>query len=344
MRKIPIKNIYYMLAYAFNALNHRDYEKLQGEDFENIYDLLASVLVRAVGSQVKMGLHREYIEEQATLSGIKGRIQINESIKAQAFIKGKLICSFDELDHNVLMNQIIKTTFIHLTKCEMLDPNVKKNIKSLMLFFTEIDTVELWSVAWDSIKFNRSNNSYKIIIDVCYLVFKGLLVNESEGFLKFATFIEDRQMSLLYEKFVLNFFKTECAAEVDAKSEFIDWYITSGESLSLLPKMKTDISLYSKKESKLLIVDTKFYPNALQANFDHRTFISGHMYQIFSYVQNSRFSSDVSGMLLYPTVDYTIDECVEISGKNIYVKTLNLNQDFEYIRKELMGICNAVIK
>lgn len=343
MRTIPIKNIYYMLAYAFNALNHKDYEKLQGETFENIYDLLASILVCAIGSQVKLGLHREYIEEQDELSSIKGKIQISESIKAQSFIKGSLICSFDEFSHNILMNKVIKTTLIYLLKCNQLNSDIKKNIKRLTLFFAEIDAIEPKSIAWDSFKFNRNNRSYKIIMDVCYLVFKGLIVNESEGTLKFATFIEDRQMSSLYEKFVLNFYKTECELEVNAKAEFIDWDITSGEALSLLPKMKTDISLYSKKSSKLLIVDTKFYPKALQTNFDHRTFISGNMYQIFSYVKNSNFDGEISGMLLYPSVDYSLNECAEIGGDKIYVRTLNLNQEFEAIKQELFDIAEIVI-
>ena len=332
-----------MLAYAFNALNHKDYEKLKEEDFENIYDLLASVLVRAVGNQVRLGLHREYIVEQSELSGVKGKIQVDESIKAQSFIRGKLVCSFDEFDHNVLMNKIIKTTLFHLTKCNRLNPDIKKDVKSLTLFFVEIEMVDLWTVVWESIKFNRNNRSYKLIMDVCYLIFKGLLVNEEEGSLKFATFIEDRQMSSLYEKFVLNFYKTECAAEVDAKSEFIDWDITSGESLNLLPKMKTDISLYSKKSNKLLIVDTKFYPNALQTNFGHRTFISSNMYQIYSYVQNSDFDGEISGMLLYPTVDYALNEHTTISGKKIHVKTLNLNHDFELIKRDLLAIVNLLI-
>ena len=332
-----------MLAYAFNALNHKNYEKLQGEDFDNIYDLLASVLVRAVGNQVKLGLNREYIEEQNELSGVKGKIQISDSIKTQSLVKGKLVCSYDKFDHNVLMNKIIKTTLFYLMKCDRLNSDIKKNIKSLTLFFIGIDTVELWSVAWDSIKFNRNNRSYKLIMDVCYLIFKGLLAKEDEGSLKFATFIEDRQMSNLYEKFVLNFYKTECTTEIDARSEFIGWDITSGESLTLLPKMKTDISLYSKKLNKLLIVDTKFYPNALQENFDHKTFISSNIYQIYSYVQNNNFDGEVSGMLLYPTVDYSLDEQTAISGNKIYFKTLNLNQDFEIIKEELFAIIKPLL-
>lgn len=339
---IPIKNIYYMLAYAFNSLKHKDYENLQCEDFENIYDLLGSVLIRGLSSQIKRGLHREYIDQQDIIVGIKGKIQMCESIKTQCIIKRQIVCSFDEFGHNTLMNKIIKTTLFYLIRCDRLSGELKKGMKRLILFFSEIDTVALDNVVWDSFLFNRNNLSYKIILDVCYLVYKGLIVNESEGDFKFSTFIEDRLMARLYEKFVLNFYKIECSNEVNTKAEVIDWNITDGEYLSLLPKMKTDISLYSNKSDKLLIIDTKFYPNALQKNFDHSTFISGNMYQIFSYVKNSKFNGTKGGMLLYPTVNYPLNECSEIDGNKIYVRTLNLNVDFEEIKCQLYSILNLL--
>ena len=33
---IPIKNIYYMLSYAFQVLNTSNFQKIKGEKFENI--------------------------------------------------------------------------------------------------------------------------------------------------------------------------------------------------------------------------------------------------------------------------------------------------------------------
>ena len=35
---IPIKNVYYMLTYAFKELKHNNYENIMGEEFEDIYD------------------------------------------------------------------------------------------------------------------------------------------------------------------------------------------------------------------------------------------------------------------------------------------------------------------
>ena len=34
-KNIPIKNIYYMLTYAFKELKHNNYEHIVGENFDN---------------------------------------------------------------------------------------------------------------------------------------------------------------------------------------------------------------------------------------------------------------------------------------------------------------------
>lgn len=40
---IPIHNIYYMLSYAFKELRQSNYENIDKEEFDNIYDLLAEI-------------------------------------------------------------------------------------------------------------------------------------------------------------------------------------------------------------------------------------------------------------------------------------------------------------
>ncbi len=55
---IQIKNIYYMLAYAYQVLSERGYEDLSAEDFENTHDLLSSILEKGISHQIKRGLNR----------------------------------------------------------------------------------------------------------------------------------------------------------------------------------------------------------------------------------------------------------------------------------------------
>ena len=52
---IFIKNIYYMLAYAFQVLNETGYEDIESEEFTDATDLLAAILAKGMAVQVKRG-------------------------------------------------------------------------------------------------------------------------------------------------------------------------------------------------------------------------------------------------------------------------------------------------
>ncbi|SHD77519.1 hypothetical protein [Schnuerera ultunensis] len=43
-------------------------------------------------------------------------------------------------------------------------------------------------------------------------------------------------------------------------------------------------------------------------------------------------------MLLYPTVDYDLNQKYRMSGNDIYVKTINLGEDFDKIKRRLLSI------
>ncbi len=72
----------------------------------------------------------------------------------------------------------------------------------------------------------------------------------------------------------------------------------------MLPAMRTDIHL--KKETEHVIVDTKFYREALQAYHGKSSIHSEHLYQLFSYLKNAEALGDeysrAKGVLLYPAV------------------------------------------
>ena len=55
MNSVPIRNVYNMLVYAFEVLKSKDYERLNKEDCEDIYNLLASLLLCGAGILIKRG-------------------------------------------------------------------------------------------------------------------------------------------------------------------------------------------------------------------------------------------------------------------------------------------------
>lgn len=342
---IRIRNIYYMLAYAFQVLNEDSYASIATEEFDHINDLFAAILAKGIANQIKRGLGKEYICQTNTLSSPHGKINVSASIKQLTILKKQLICEFDEFSENAYLNQILKTTAMLLIHSGNMHIQQKKALKKVMLFFDTVDTVDPNSILWSCIRYHRNNTTYKMLINICYLVMNGLLLSTRNGSQKLSTYLDDQKMHKLYEKFVLEYYKKHYP-QFGAASSHIEWNIDDG-TIAFLPIMKTDITLQYK--GKTLIIDTKYYEHTMQANrfFDSKTMHSNNMYQIFTYVKNKdvQATGNVRGILLYAKTDEDItpDNDYMISGNKISVKTLDLNTDFTIIKKQLDGLVKELL-
>ena len=336
---IKIKNIYYMLSYAFQSLNSKAYKKIESEEFENTAELFSEILIIGVSSQIKQGLVRDYIDITETTSSIRGKISISESINNQSFIKKQLNCTYDEFSPNCYLNQIIKSTMAILVKSDISKMR-KKKLKNLLMYFRDVDLIDLKSINW-KIRFDRNNQTYRMLIGVCYLVVNGLIHTQKSGNVKLMEFLDDQRMSRLYEKFILNYYKKE-HPEIKAHAPQIPWQIDDGIDF-LLPKMQTDVTL--EHGGKILIIDAKYYGHNLSKHYGKDIHHTGNIYQIFTYVKDKELEMqgndvEIGGMLLYArtTSEIQPDSDYVMSGNNISVKTLDLNQEFNLIKNQLDNI------
>lgn len=341
---IRIQNIYYMLAYAFQVLNEQGYKNISTEGFDNTAELFAAILVRGISTQVKRGLGKEYMPKTEELSLLRGKIDISDYIKSKAHLKNRMVCSFDECSVDSYMNRIIKSTVIILMKSDI-SKSRKQALRKLMVFFDEVEIIDLYFVNWN-IQYNRNNQTYRMLIGICYLVFRGLLQTQSDGTIKLMDFIDEQRMHKLYEKFILEYYRKE-HPKLTVNASQIPWQLDDGMD-DMLPVMQTDIML--SKGEKTLIIDAKYYAKTTQRKYDKNTLHSDNLYQIFTYVKNkeaelSEKPHEVSGMLLYAGTDEEnhIDKEYQMSGNHIAVRTLNLDADFGEIKTQLDEIADKYL-
>lgn len=338
---IRIQNVYYMLAYAFQILREQGYASCETEEFENTADLLSAILAKGVSVQIKRGLGRTYIEQTEALSCLRGKIDVTESIKQQTIIKQQLVCSYDEFSVNSYMNRILKTTMELLLRYDVPKAR-KKELRSLLLYFKDVDTIDIYGINW-GFRFNRNNQSYQMLMSVCYLVIKGLLQTTADGSIKMMQFLDEQRMCRLYEKFILEYYRKHYPQIKTAASQ-IGWALDDGVSAKL-PTMQSDIML--SYGNKTLIIDAKYYEHTMQRQYDVHTLHSHNLYQIFTYVKNKAVSGgEVSGMLLYARTEEEIqpDNVYMMSGNMISVKTLNLDCEFSEIASQLNSIADTFLK
>ena len=79
-KSIFIKNIYYMLSYAFTTLTPTQDDEIAAEEFDNIHNLFAAILAKGIGQQLKQGLYREYLNRKEDMPVMRGKIDMPGTI------------------------------------------------------------------------------------------------------------------------------------------------------------------------------------------------------------------------------------------------------------------------
>ena len=325
-----------MLSYAFRVLNEQGYKNLATEKFHNVAELCAAILVKGVSLQLKRGLGRDYITQTESLSTLRGRIEISESVKTMSLLNRQLICSHDEFSVNSYMNRIFKTTMEFLLRADISKVR-KKQLKTILVLFAEVEPLAVHAINWN-VQYNRNNQTCRMLISICRLTLKGLLQTNADDSTRLMDFFDEQRMCRLYEKFILEYYRKEFK-QISASPAQIPWVVDDGIKI-MLPLMQSDIML--AYENKILIIDAKYYSHTTQARYNTQTLHSNNLYQIFTYVKNKALSveHEVSGMLLYARTDEKIfpNNSYRMSGNKIIVRTLDLNCNFPDIAAQLNSI------
>jgi len=339
---IFIKNIYYMLSYAFQALKQSNYEKIAAEKFDKIQNLFAAILSKGVAQQLKQGLYREYVLQHETLSVIRGKVEMHKTILNRIQRKQKLTCEFDELSENNIFNQILKTTMHYLVKDASVAKEQKIALNKVLIFFNNVYLLEPSSIQWSKLYYKRNNKNYEMLLNICYFVLDGMMQTTEKGEYKMIGFSDER-MELLYEKFILEYYRQHHKYLSEVKAAQIKWDLIGEKNESMvrfLPNMQTDITL--RLDDIVLIIDAKYYGHTLQKQYDKYSLHSNNIYQIFTYVKNQdkECTGNVSGLLLYAKTEEAItpDFLFNMGGNRIGAKTLDLNMEFSKIAAQLDAI------
>ena len=337
-KNILIKNIYYMLSYAFTSLKQSNFESMAAEEFDNIHNLFAAILARGLGQQLKQGLYREYVNKRENLTVMRGKIDMCGTIWSKIARKQVLACEYDELSEDNIFNQIIKTTAMLLVRHAGVDRGHKNDLRREMLYFSHVGTLDPAAIPWSSLRFQRNNQTYRMLLSLCQFMLQGMLLTTDAGEYGLASFLDDQRMSRLYEKFILEYYAKEFPL-LHVRASQIPWALDDGMR-AMLPVMQSDITL--SHGAKVLIIDAKYYARTTQIRHNAHTVHSNNLYQIFTYVKNKDAElkdrpHEVSGMLLYARTDETLqpDTSYRMSGNTISVKTLDLNCSFAKIATQL---------
>jgi len=344
--KIPIQNIYYLLCYAWNKLEEKERVNVSIDDKTELLDLFAKVLINATEMLLKRGIDKNYIDHTEELPGVKGKIEISQTLKSNLLFKQRTICTYDDFSANILSNRILVSTIYRLTRTKGLDKDLKNQLVSLQRMLSGIDLIEINASLFRKIRLNRNNRFYGFVMNVCEIIFDSTFPSEEKGRYSFSDFTrDDGKMNQLFEAFIRNFYRIEQRRFKIVKKETIRWQFeyADTESFQFLPLMETDITL--ENDSEKIIIDAKYYRETMAVNYDKERIKSTNLYQLFSYLLNQEDSTlktkTATGILLYPTIETDYDLNFKYLGHTIQIRTINLNSNWKSISNRLKEIIQA---
>ena len=186
---------------------------------------------------------------------------------------------------------------------------------------------------------------YRFILSLCLLLFRAQLPDENGTSTRFADILESQTiMGKVFEAFLRNFYAHEQTWSC-VRPEIMSWEAepTNAASAALLPVMQTDITLRSGE--RILVVEAKYYPEALAVHFSATRLRSTHLYQLFTYLEHAGRPQNilpVDGLLIYPVAAHRFSAAYRLRGHGVRAETLDLTQPWPEIAHQLIGFLDGV--
>jgi 5-methylcytosine-specific restriction enzyme subunit McrC len=338
---IPIKNLFFILCYSWGKLDEGELVNASIDHVNTPQDLLARILINGTNRVLKDGLDREYLEFAEESSSLRGKIDFSGSISRLLFEQAKAATFVDELSHNVLHNQILKTTLASLCNSKAIDVNLRTDLARLVRNFKGVDLIRLSASVFKRVQIHQNNSFYAFLLNICELVYLQLTPDSQLGNLKMRDFSRDEvKMRKVFQDFAYNFYKVN-QQEYKVSAPKLNWGASGAqEDLSYLPGMSTDVALISSGRD--IILDTKYYKEAFQSNWGKHSFHSDHLYQLNTYLDCAqRAKTDnkkIDGILLYPATNQEFTFKFNLREHAITIASVDLRMNSSEISKRMLSI------
>jgi 5-methylcytosine-specific restriction enzyme subunit McrC len=335
-----------MLSYFFYIPEKIKNELSDKEGIDNPLSLLSEIFLIKINSIESKGFNKHYSLVEDSSFFIRGKINIIKTEQKRAFNQHTFSVYFDDLNYDTIENQYIKYALsILLKNKEIIKTNILLKVKKI---FSQMEYIK--NKTFTDKDFQKINQNNKLDYYRSTLFFANLIIS---------SFIpgkigQNKSLELIYSKaiyekifegFIANFYikhRKEINADKVTKQKNISWYFDEvSNKNTLLPGMYSDIVI--EKENEDLIIDTKLYTEYVKINqYGKEKLISANIYQLFTYATNHSFntSKKVNGQIIYANIENEplLNENFEFKNGMIKIslKTINLFQDFNQIKRDLI--------
>ena len=120
-------------------------------------NLFAKVLCYGISHLLTKGLDRGYVLHKEETGLIRGKINFTTTLRKNFFNQPQIDCEYDEFRHDVLHNQMLKSTVQMLIRCEDLNEKLRDELKYIYHRLHGIEEINLSKRCFRLVQLNRNN-------------------------------------------------------------------------------------------------------------------------------------------------------------------------------------------
>ena len=362
---IPVRNLWLLMLYASHLFREIPDSRRYAteENPEDIPDLVAEILVRAVQRRLRRNLSYELQARQADLTRVRGRIDLLSTERRSLLQRGRVACRFEELTTDTPRNRFVRAALHELARIAR-DEELVRRCRSVAA------ALERAGVGSDPSSdhyrrgtgaphtTSRSNAEDRRMLAAARLAFDLRLPTEDSGRVHLPSSDRDDASwaRRLFEAAVGGFYDTVlCPRGWKVRTgRWLHWqveHLTSGMD-EILPSMQTDIELETpvargRETPSRIVIDTKFKQILSPGRSGDEKLRSRDIYQMYAYLRSQESDDDLpslnaSGLLLHPSVGRDFDAQATIQGHRIRFATVDLAADGPAIRRRLLSLAGVV--
>lgn len=341
MSRIPVQNLYYLLSYAWDLLSEQDAAPMALDETRTAPDMLAMMLGGGIEMLGRRGLFRNYQPRVEETSRLKGRIDFVGSIRRLQHRQARMVCHFDELGTDNLVNGILRTTLDRLLSSRSIAPLVRQRLQDAAPVLWDVPPVPLNRGAFRRAAAARPPRRYRMALAVCELLYEVAQPAPDGRTHEFVDPWSKDVMHVLFEEFVRNFFSRHLPeASVRRRQYAWDARGNTQEAKALLPVMETDVTI-EWADGSCLVLDCKCYGSSFALSYGKPKLHSSNLYQMAAYMHHHPLrvpDAKICGVLLYPAVNAHFLHLYDFMGRRLSVASVDLNQRWENIHARLLEI------
>ena len=126
---------------------------------DNLLEILIRLFCAKLADAVRRGMPRIYTAQEEDLPTVRGSLDVARQFTRHAVNPSKLACRFDELSHDIPLNQIMKAAVALLHSLARNHHN-RTRLQELAFVYADISSLTPSLLRWDQVVLDRTNNRW----------------------------------------------------------------------------------------------------------------------------------------------------------------------------------------